>query len=321
MTVPLRLSGAVAVITGAGSGIGRAAALTFAERGASVMVSDANPERASAVADEIRGLGGKAKGLPCNVTDLQDVERLRDESLTEYGRIDLVMNNVGVIAMGPPESLPLAEWQRVIDINLLSMVRSNLVFLPGLIAQGSGHLVNTASMSGLLAHGYDRLPYVTTKHAVVGMSESLALYLAPKGIGVTCLCPSGVVTNIVEQISFFGPAATPRSPDYPIVEADVVGVLLADAVESGRFLVLDSSRGSRRNGGTGSRHRRLPRPADLASGPASAQRMAPVGMVSKLSLAHLAARASRERLSLDHHVLRHLEVGQQRCGERHHVLG
>ena len=238
MTVPLRLSGAVAVITGAGSGIGRAAALTFAERGASVMVSDANPERASAVADEIRGLGGKAKGLQCNVTDLQDVERLRDESLTEYGRIDLVMNNVGVIAMGPPESLPLAEWQRVIDINLLSMVRSNLVFLPGLIAQGSGHLVNTASMSGLLAHGYDRLPYVTTKHAVVGMSESLALYLAPKGIGVTCLCPSGVVTNIVEQISFFGPAATPRSPDYPIVEADVVGVLLADAVESGRFLVL-----------------------------------------------------------------------------------
>ncbi len=118
------------------------------------------------------------------------------------------------------------------------MVRSNLVFLPGLIAQGSGHLVNTASMSGLLAHGYDRLPYVTTKHAVVGMSESLALYLAPKGIGVTCLCPSGVVTNIVEQISFFGPASTPRTPDYPIVEAEVVGELLADAVESGRFLVL-----------------------------------------------------------------------------------
>ena len=172
------------------------------------------------------------------MTNQEDVEQLRAAGISEYGRIDLVMNNVGVIAMGPPESLPLSEWQRVIDINLLSIVRSNLVFLPGLIAQGSGHVVNTASMSGLLAHGFDRLPYVTTKHAVVGMTESLALYLRPKGIGVTCLCPSGVVTNIVEQISFFGPASSPRTPDYPIVEAQEVGVLLADAVESGRFLVL-----------------------------------------------------------------------------------
>jgi NAD(P)-dependent dehydrogenase (short-subunit alcohol dehydrogenase family) len=238
MTVPLNLSGAVAVVTGAGSGIGRASAITFAERGAKVVVSDANAERAADVAAEIRRLGGQATGQACDVTNQEDVERLRAAGISEYGRIDLVMNNVGVIAMGPPESLPLSEWQRVIDINLLSIVRSNLVFLPGLIAQGSGHVVNTASMSGLLAHGFDRLPYVTTKHAVVGMTESLALYLRPKGVGVTCLCPSGVVTNIVEQISFFGPASTPRTPDYPIVEAQEVGVLLADAVESGRFLVL-----------------------------------------------------------------------------------
>ena len=93
-------------------------------------------------------------------------------------------------------------------------------------------------MSGLLAHGYDRLPYVTTKHAVVGMSESLALYLRPQGIGVTCLCPSGVITNIVEQITSFGAATTPRSPDYPITDAASVGELVADAVETGRFLVL-----------------------------------------------------------------------------------
>jgi NAD(P)-dependent dehydrogenase (short-subunit alcohol dehydrogenase family) len=148
------------------------------------------------------------------------------------------MNNVGVLAMGPPETLPLTAWERVIDVNLLGMVRSNLVFLPLLIQQGRGHVVNTASVSGLLPHGYDRLPYVATKHAVVGMSESLALYLRPRGVGVTCLCPSGVHTNIAEQITFHGPPSTPRSPDYPVVEAAEVGELVADAVAAGRFFVL-----------------------------------------------------------------------------------
>jgi NAD(P)-dependent dehydrogenase (short-subunit alcohol dehydrogenase family) len=202
------------------------------------VVSDVDGARAEAVAREINQTGGIAKAVPCDVSNLADLEELRDFTLRSFGRIDLVMNNVGVIAMGPPELLPLEEWQRVVDINLLGMVRSNLVFLPLLIEQGRGQVVNTASMSGLLAHGYDRLPYVATKHAVVGLSESLALYLRPRGIGVTCVCPSGVVTNIAEQITFFGAPTRPRSPDYPVVEAEVVGELVANAVADGRFLVL-----------------------------------------------------------------------------------
>jgi NAD(P)-dependent dehydrogenase (short-subunit alcohol dehydrogenase family) len=232
------LDGAVAVLTGSGSGIGRATAISLAARGSSLVVSDLSGERAAAVAAEITDRGGSATSLACDVADLGALERLRDVALERFGRIDLVMNNVGVIAMGPPESLPLQEWQRIIDINLVGIVRSNLVFLPLLIEQGQGHVVNTASMSGLLAHGYDRLPYVTTKHAVVGMSESLALYLTPLGVGVTCLCPSGVPTNIREQITFFGAASTPRSPDYPFMDAADVGELVADAVSGGTFLVL-----------------------------------------------------------------------------------
>jgi NAD(P)-dependent dehydrogenase (short-subunit alcohol dehydrogenase family) len=172
------------------------------------------------------------------VAEERDVEALRDRCLDRFGRVDLVFNNVGVLAMGAAESLPLEAWQRVLDLNVLSVARSNRVFLPLLLDQGRGHVVNTASASGLLAYGFDRLPYVASKHAVVGLSEALALYLGPKGIGVTCVCPSGVATNIVEQITVYGEATTPRAPAHPIVEPEVVGELIADAVTAGTFLVV-----------------------------------------------------------------------------------
>lgn len=239
MTKPLKLNGAVAVLTGAGSGIGRATAVEFAERGASVVVSDLSEARVIEVVGQITALGRPAVGLAVDVTVESELEKLRDAALQRFGRIDLVMNNVGVLAIGAPETLPDEAWSRTIDINLFSIARSNRVFLPGLIAQGSGHVVNTASASGLLGYGFDRLPYVASKHAVVGLSEALATYLGPKGVGMTCLCPSGVITNILEGITVYGDAAvTPRAPAYPIVAAEDVGKLTADAVEAGRFLVV-----------------------------------------------------------------------------------
>jgi NAD(P)-dependent dehydrogenase (short-subunit alcohol dehydrogenase family) len=238
MTIPLTIDGAVAVITGAGSGIGRAIALSLAARGAHVAVSDLDAARADETATLVIEAGGQAIGTPVNVAEQTDLERLRDLCLERFGRIDIVVNNVGVLAMGAPEALPIEAWQRVIDLNLVGVARSNLVFLPLLIAQGSGHIVNTSSASGLLAYGFDRLPYVATKHAVVGVSEALALYLAPKGVGVTCLCPSGVATNILEQITVYGEATSPRAPQHPIVFPDVVGELVAEAIAAGTFLVV-----------------------------------------------------------------------------------
>ncbi|MDP7721715.1 SDR family oxidoreductase [Mycobacterium sp. TY814] len=239
MSRPLSLDGAVAVLTGAGSGIGRATALQFAGRGASVVVSDLSEERVTEVVDQLTALGRPAIGLRADVTAEAELEQLRDAALRRFGRVDVVMNNVGVLAIGAPETLPEEAWTRTIDVNLFSIARSNRVFLPGLIAQGSGHVINTASASGLLAYGFDRLPYVASKHAIVGLSEALAAYLGPKGVGVTCLCPSGVITNILEGITVYGDAApTPRAPAHQIVGADDVGKLTADAVEAGRFLVV-----------------------------------------------------------------------------------
>jgi NAD(P)-dependent dehydrogenase (short-subunit alcohol dehydrogenase family) len=232
------LKGAAAVLTGAGSGIGRATAVALGARGCQVVASDLDPDRAEETASLVRKTGADAVSLGVDVADQQELEALRDLCLHRFGRLDLVMNNVGVLAMGPPEALPLEAWQRVLDLNLLSIARSNLVFLPHLLAQGRGHVVNTSSASGLLAYGFDRLPYVASKHAVLGLSEALALYLGPKGIGVTCLCPSGVITNILEQITVYGEPTSPRAPQHPLVEPDAVGELVADAVTAGTFLVV-----------------------------------------------------------------------------------
>jgi NAD(P)-dependent dehydrogenase (short-subunit alcohol dehydrogenase family) len=233
----IRLEDSVAVITGAGSGIGRASAHSFARRGARIVVTDIDGGRARAVADE---LGDQAVATACDVASLADFEAVRDLALDRFGRVDLVMNNVGVLAVGPVESIPLEAWQRAIDLNLLSVVRSNLVFLPILLAQGSGHIVITASTAGLLPYGFDRLPYTTTKHALVGLAEALALYLRPQGIGVSCFCPAGVATNILEQMTFYGEPAPPLAPPLPIITAEAAGELVAQGVEDGLFLILSA---------------------------------------------------------------------------------
>ena len=133
-----------------------------------------------------------------------DFVRLRDETVGAFGRVDVVMNNVGVLAAGLPLAIPIEEWVRILDTNLLSYVRSNLVFLPLLIEQGSGHVVNTASTAGLYPYNYDRMPYGASKGAVVALTESMALYLRPQGVGVTLLCPGPTATNVIEQIAFHG---------------------------------------------------------------------------------------------------------------------
>lgn len=231
----VRLDGAVVVITGAGSGVGRTTALECARRGARVVVLDRAAERAETVAAEI---GAGAVAVPGDVTSTADLERARDVALDRFGRVDVVMNNVAVLDVGRVEDIPLSAWERAVEVNLLSIVRSNLVFLPGLLAQGSGHLVNTASTAGLLPYGQDRLPYTTTKHAVVGLTQALFLQLHPQGIGVSLFCPAGMRTNIVEQMTFHGERVTPRGPAFAVVDPEGPAAAVADAIEQDHFLVL-----------------------------------------------------------------------------------
>jgi NAD(P)-dependent dehydrogenase (short-subunit alcohol dehydrogenase family) len=235
---PFDLEGAAAFVTGAGSGIGRAIAHELARRGARVLVTDVDEDRADVVAGEITEDGGVAHAQRCDVADDTDFDAARDRMMTEFGAVDVVVNNVGVMVAGRPEAVPVDEWERVLDLNVLGTVRSNRVFLPLLMAQRRGHVVNTASASGILNYAYDRTPYAASKAAVVMLSEGLFMYLRPHGVGVSCLCPAGVATNILEQIRFVGDQLPLRAPDLPVVDASVAGERVADAIERRTFLVL-----------------------------------------------------------------------------------
>jgi NAD(P)-dependent dehydrogenase (short-subunit alcohol dehydrogenase family) len=226
------------VVTGAGSGIGRAIATELARRGARVLVTDVDDVRAQTVAGEISAEGGVVAWQHLDVTARDDFVAARTRCLDDFGRVDVVVNNVGTMVAGRPEQIPAEEWARLLDVNLLGIVRSNEVFLPVLMEQGHGHVVNTASTNGILVYSYDRTPYAASKAAVMMLSQQLFVYLRPYGVGVSCLCPAGVMTNIAEQLRPVGEQLPLRAPHLPIVEADVAGARVADAVESRAFLVL-----------------------------------------------------------------------------------
>jgi NAD(P)-dependent dehydrogenase (short-subunit alcohol dehydrogenase family) len=230
------LMGRTAVVTGGASGIGRGAAMALGARGVNVVVADIDAAQAEAVAAEI---GGNAIGVAIDVAAAGAFEALKQAALARFGRVDIVMNNVGVLTRGLPEHLPLEEWQRILSVNLLSVVSSNLAFLPLLIAQGEGHIVNTASFAGLFTYSFDRLPYAASKAAIIQISEGLAISLRPKGIGVTVLCPGPVRTNISRDVRSFGPPTATLGPGtaFGLMEPAEVGELVADAIVADRFMV------------------------------------------------------------------------------------
>lgn len=228
----------VAVVTGGGSGIGRGCALAFAQRGMRLVVADINGDRARTVADEVMALGVDAISVSCNVTLESDLIRLRDTALESFGKINLLMNNVGILPVGKFEDISYNEWERTFQVNLFSYVRATQIFLPNLRMSADAHIVNTASTAGLYTYGADCLSYNASKAAVISFSEGLALYLRDSGVGVTCLCPGPVQTNIVEQITFHGDTSTVTGPDkLQLHTPETVGMLVATAVANGQFLL------------------------------------------------------------------------------------
>ena len=187
--------GKVAIITGAGSGIGKALAEELAQRGAHVVISDINSERIEKVAEGVAQLDGKVTILTLDVSDYHAVKKMIDDTVAAHGRIDYIFNNAGIAVAGPAKDFLIDDWRKVIDINLYGVVYGVAVAYPIMVKQGFGHIINIASIEGL-APFCATASYVTSKYGVVGLSSALRIEGAEHGIKVSVVCPGYVRTAI-----------------------------------------------------------------------------------------------------------------------------
>lgn len=236
----------VAVVTGGGSGIGRALIDVFVREGAGVVVADIDAHAAGEAAEAARARGGRALAVTTDVTDLGSVQALADRAFAEFGAVDVLCNNAGVALWGGLEQATHRDWQWVLGVNLWGVIHGIEAFVPRMIAgKRPGHIVNTASMAGLVAtRGLG--VYNTSKYAVVGLSETLVKDLAPYGIGVSVLCPLGVTTRI-RQSDRNRPAAlrnagvAPASPvalDGGTLAPEAVAEMVLSAILDNRLYVI-----------------------------------------------------------------------------------
>jgi meso-butanediol dehydrogenase/(S,S)-butanediol dehydrogenase/diacetyl reductase len=195
----MRFDDKCALVTGGGSGIGRAVCLAFAREGADVGVADVSLEGAEITSQEVRKTGRKAVALDVDVTDPASAQAMVNQAVAALGRIDLLINSAGVREIVPFLQLPFAEWQRVIATNLTGTFLCSQAVAQYLVAQGrGGKIVNLASVAGLTAVP-NRAAYVSSKHAVVGLTKEMALELADKNIQVNAVAPGVVRTSMTES--------------------------------------------------------------------------------------------------------------------------
>jgi len=239
------LRGKTAIITGASTGIGKALALALAARGVHLGLGARGQAELEAVAAECRALGVRALAVPVDVADPAQCKHFVDTCVSELGACDLLVNNAGIGTGGRIDVESLSDWQRVIDINLLGVVRGCQTFTPILKQQRSGHIVNTASLAGLI-HGPGMSSYNAAKAGVVALSETLRFELAPWDIKVSAICPAFFRTNLHQSLQ--GKDVAMEETAVQLItkagmSADEVAATVIKGIEANRAIILTDRQG------------------------------------------------------------------------------
>ncbi|OWJ69006.1 SDR family oxidoreductase [Inquilinus limosus] len=194
------IEGKVVVITGASSGLGEATARLLSEQGASVVLGARRADRLKALADELAWRGGKTLAVVTDVTDRAQVQALVDAAVQAYGRVDVMINNAGLMPQAPLERLAVDDWDRMIDVNLKGVLYGIAAVLPVMQRQKAGHVINVSSVAGHKV-GPGFTVYAATKHAVRALSEGLRQEVKPYNIRTTVISPGAVATELPGSVT------------------------------------------------------------------------------------------------------------------------
>jgi NADP-dependent 3-hydroxy acid dehydrogenase YdfG len=194
------IAGKVVVITGASSGLGEAAARLLSAEGATLALGARRLDRIQALANELAAAGGKALSVATDVTRAEQVKRLVDTAVQTYGRIDVLLNNAGLMPLAPLERLTIDDWNRTIDVNIKGVLYGIAAALPHMKRQQAGHIINVSSVAGHKVRAGNAV-YAATKHAVRVISEGLRMEVKPYNIRTTIVSPGAVATELIDSIT------------------------------------------------------------------------------------------------------------------------